>query len=375
MGPELKKWFWRSAYFLGFCFATLFLFLLVFATICRFSKPDVQAIPEDDAGARRDVAQADGGKNRRPLEDTYFTYPEWFIVWSYDERASYLEKSRPPSGFPYFGSIYQYWRGYCVICGITHNRKQFNLGDHLMLVVIGSSFSLEYAIRGAYENTIGRWSERSSGHELVDEDEYAARVARNYADFVYIRPFYEFHFAHALWGLWRETSFWGPHPLRKWERKAILSLDYGLEAIYAGILQTASHLAYGIEPTETYALIENAPESILAKYPHIRKVKDVGRGSYLVTIPRYQEFTELAVKLTKQNVHFVQIAGNSEIVVSTIVQNWRYDTPEEGVLFTEKFLTRPDVQRVVLECRVSDLHLVLNDLASRGYVVEHIYDY
>jgi hypothetical protein len=375
MGPLLKSLLRRLTKLLIVCVGAYVLFLILFFAICRFTKRDVGAIPNDEDLNPNVVTVADIGKNRRPLEDTYFTYPEWFIVWSYEERATYLEKGQPPSEFPYFGSIYQYWRGYCFICGITHHRKQSNFGDNLMLVVIGSSFSLEYAIRGLYENTIGRLSESTSGRELVDEDEYAARVAREYANFVYVRPWYEFHFGHALWHLWRETSFWGRHPLRKWERKAILSADYGLESIYAGILQLASHLTYGVEPTETYAWIENASEPLLSKYPHMRIVKEIGRGSYIVSIPRYQEFTELAVKLTKENVRFVQIAGNSEIVLSTVAQNWQYDTPEERVLFSEKFLTRPYVNRVVLECRVRDIHLVLNDLASRGYVVEHIYDY
>ena len=192
---------------------------------------------------------------------------------------------------------------------------------------------------------------------------------------MYVRPFYEFHFARALKGLWKETSFWGPHPIRKWERKAILSVDYGLEAIYAEILEKASHATYGVESAETYAWIENAPDSFFRNYPRIRKVKDVGPRSYVVMIPRYQEFTELAVKLAKDDVHFVQIAGNDEIVVTGIVQNWSYETPEERVLFFEEFLTRPGVKRVALECRVRDLHYVLNDLASRGIPVEHVYDY
>ena len=375
MGPVLKSLLRRLAKFFIACVGAFVLFLILFFAICRFTQRDVGAIPTDEERNPAATAAAYMGKDRRPLEDTYFTYPEWFIVWSYEERATYLEKSQPPSGFPYFGSIYQYWRSYCFVCGLTYHRKQSNFGDHLMLVVIGSSFSLEYAIRGLYENTMGRFSEATSAHELVEEDAYAAKVAREYANFVYLRPWYEFRFGHALWRLWRETTFWGPHPLRKWERKGILSVDYGLQSIYAGILQAASHLTYGVESTETYAWIENAPETLFSKYPHVRKVKELGYGSYVVSIPRYQEFTEIAGKLTKEKVRFVQIAGNSEIVVSTVVQNWRYDTPEERVLFTEKFLTRPDVNRVVLECRVSDLHLVLNDLASRGYVVEHIYDY
>jgi hypothetical protein len=94
---------------------------------------------------------------------------------------------------------------------------------------------------------IGAFSEWTSSDQVVEEDRYAARVAREYANFVYVRPFYEFHFAHALKGLWKENSFWGPHAFRKLERKAILTVDYGLESIYAG-LEKLSHMTYGVEP-------------------------------------------------------------------------------------------------------------------------------
>lgn len=348
------------------------LFLIVFALICTLSKPNVGALP-DDALARQSAA-ADFGQNRRPLEDAYYSYPEWYIVWSYEERATYLEKGSLPSRFPYFGSIYQYWRDYCLICEITHGRHQFNFGDHLMEVVLGTSFAVEYAIRGVYELTIGRFSEWTSSRQLVDEDAYAARVAREYANFVYVRPFYEFHFAHALKGLWKETSFWGPHPIRKLERKAILSVDYGLQSIYAEILEKASHLAYGVESAETYARIDNTPDLLFQKYPRVQKIKSIGERSYIVSIPRYQEFTDLAVRLGKDDVHFVQIAGNDEITVSAIVRDWAYETREEHVLLFENVLTRPGVKRVVLECRVRDLHEVLKDLATRG-TIEHVYDY
>jgi hypothetical protein len=369
MIPFLKWFLRKAAIVLAIVFGAYALFLIVFASFCFFSKSDVGPLPDDAL-----VPKAAPNVRNRPVEDAYYTYPEWYIVWSYQERAAYLEKRSLPSDFPYLGPIYQYWRGYHQICAITHSRRQFNFGDHLMLAVIGSSFALEYAIRGAYERTIGAVSEWASSHQLVDEDAYAARVAREYADFVYVRPFYEFHFAHALKGLWKETSFWGPHELRKLERKAILSADYGLEAIYSEILEKLSHMTYGVEPTETYAWVDNMPESLFAKYPHVQRVKSSGGRSYVVSIPRYQEFTWLAVRLAKDDVHFLQIAGNDVIVVSAIMRGWTYATPEERVLFSEKFLTQPDSTRIVLECRVRDLHMVLKDLASRG-TVERIYDY
>jgi hypothetical protein len=378
MRERLKRFLKRVLLLLLIAFGALSLFVAVFWLKCAYARPSVaplaapaNAVPNRPGNA---VDIADG---KRPLEDSYFSYPEWYIVWSYEERAQYLPKNLP-SGFPYFASIGQYWRSYCFICGLTQSRHQFNFGDHLSSFVLGGSFALEYAIRGAYEQSIGRLSEWTSSRQLVEEDAYAARVAREYADFVYVRPFYEFHFAHALKELWKQTSLWGAHPVRKWERKFILSIDYGLEAIYAGILEKASHLTYGIESADTYAWIENAPQSVFQDFPRVKKIKDLAPRSYLVTIPRYQEFTDLSVKLAQRDVHFAQIAGNEEIMLSVVApQDWRLDLPagEANLLFTDKSLTQPGVLRSVLECRVRSLHSVLNDVVSRGAKIEHVYDY
>ncbi|MFY9584800.1 MAG: hypothetical protein WAR21_09955 [Candidatus Acidiferrales bacterium] len=349
------------------------LFILFFVLGCTFVQPPFSAKPK--ASKEQGNTATDIGTNRRPEEDTYFTYPEWYIVYSYQERADFLERNLP-SGFPHFGSIAQYWRGYCFVCGLTHSRHEFNAGDHVMLLVIGSSFSVEYAIRGAYEGSVGKLSEWSSSHQAVEEDAYAYRVARDYADFVNIRPFYEFSFARRLQGLWKETSLWGPHPARKWERKAILSLDYGLEAVYAWVLEKGSHAVYGVEPSDTYAWIENAPDSVWQENPRIRKVKEVGARSYIAVFPRYQEFTQLAVKLARQDVHFVEVAGNNEILVTAITpQDWKYDLKEADFLFATDMLTQPNMKRIAAECPVSSLHLVLNGLGGRGFKVEHVYDY
>jgi hypothetical protein len=363
------------------CFSVIILFIAVFWLKCAYVKPSVGPLPTAILREPGTVVPDIGDKNRRPVEDTYFSYPEWYIVWSYEERAQYLPKNLP-SGFPYFSSIGQYWKSYCFICGLTQSRHQFNFGDHLSSFVLGGSFALEYSIRGAYEQTIGRLSEWSSSHELVEEDAYAARVAREYADFVYIRPFYEFHFAHALAQLWKETPLWSKHATRKWERKFILSVDYGIEAVYAEAMQLASHLAYGAESDETYTWIESAPETLFRDFPRIKvhqeKTKEVSRQSYVAIIPRYQEFTDLAVKLTERDVHFVQIAGNDEIMVTVVVPSgWTYDVPagDGTLLFTENVLTQPGAKRIALECRVRALPTLIRHFTSAGIKIEHIYDY
>jgi hypothetical protein len=376
MREKLKRFLKRRALpFVLICLGAFVLFVAAFWLKCAFLKPG-GPLPESSFNAKNPAADI-GEKNRRPVEDSYFSYPEWYIVWSYEERAQYLPKNLP-SGFPYFASIGQYWKSYCFICGLTQSRHQFNFGDHLSSFVLGGSFALEYSIRGAYEQTIGRLSEWISSHELVEEDAYAARVAREYADFVYIRPFYEFHFGHALKQLWGGTPLWGKHPIRKWERKFILSIDYGLESIYAWVLEKASHLTYGVESDETYTWIENAPETLFQESPRIKKVNQVGPQSFVVIIPRYQEFTDRTIELAKRDVHFVQIAGDDEIMLTiTAPKNWSYALAASNgsVLFTENFLTQPDVKRIALECPVRSLHFVLNFFSTRGIKIEHIYDY
>jgi hypothetical protein len=378
MRERVKRFLKRVLRLLLGAFGALGLFVVVFWLKCALAHPPVAPLAaRANAVSSPTGNAADIGVGKRPLENSYFYYPEWHIVWSYEERAQYLPKNLP-SGFPYFASIGQYWRSYCLICGLTQSRHQFNFGDHLSSFVLGGSFALEYAIRGAYEQSVGRLSEWTSSHQLVEEDAYAARVAREYADFVYVRPFYEFHFAHALKELWKQTSLWGAHPVRKWERKFILSVDYGLEAIYAGILEKASHLTYGVESADTYAWIENAPQSVFQEFPRVKQFKDLAPHSYLVTIPRYQEFTDLGMKLAQRDIHFVQIAGNDEIMLTLVApQSWRLDLPagEASLLFTEKFLTQPGVLRFALECPVRSLHSVLNQVVSQGIKVEHIYDY
>ena len=90
------------------------------------------------------------GPHRRPgagiagyarAEDASFLeYAEWYIVWSYREKAA-VQQARLPFAFQYFGAIGQYWSGYCCSYEVVRGRYPFNLGDHLMLVVIGTSFT------------------------------------------------------------------------------------------------------------------------------------------------------------------------------------------------------------------------------------------
>ena len=311
----------------------------------------------------------------RPEEDTYLSYPEWYIVWSYQEKAAF-QRSHLPSGFSYFGGIGQYWSGYCGVNRLVQGRYAFNAGDHLMLVVIGTSFTLEYALKSLYENTVGRISEWLSGNQPVEEDRYAYAVAQRYADFVLVRPFYEYSFSKELAGLWTETHLVGPHLARKWERKLFLTYDYAVEAFYCELIEIATRLTFGVAGTDTYARIDNASDSVFVAHPHIRRVKPIGRTSYIVIIPRYQEFTPTAISLAHAGVRFRDIAGNREIVISVIApRSFTYDLNDGEILFSSDVPTNPALKRLVCRTSVPSLPALLAALRQRRLTVEHIYDY
>jgi hypothetical protein len=314
----------------------------------------------------------------RPEVDTFYTYPEWYIVWSYQSKADFQQRHLP-AGYSYFGDIAQYWQAYCRMYSATRAIYPFATGDHIMLAVIGSSFTLEYALKGLYEKTIGSLSERTSQHQPVAEDTYAARVAEDYAAFVHIRPFYEFSFAHALRGLWMDTPFQSRHLLRTLERRAWLTVDYSVEAVYCELIELATHATYGFEDTTTQAWVEGPVDIKSLVDPlggRVKLVRDLGGNQAILAIPRYQEFTGTAQALVRGGVHFNQIAGNQLIVISAIAPGaWTNKTPGLQLLLTQPLLTSPGRTRVVALCRVPELSLVLPLLEADGLAIEHLYDY
>src|SRR5689334_1861545 len=95
-------------------------------------------------------------EHRRGPEQTYLTFPEWFLVFSPAEFAAFT-KDHSPSEFPFLGHIGQLWESYAAVTRATmDDRFAFNGGYHVMIMVIGVSTTVEYAIRSAYETIVGR---------------------------------------------------------------------------------------------------------------------------------------------------------------------------------------------------------------------------
>jgi hypothetical protein len=304
---------------------------------------------------------------------TFLTLPEWFIVYSTEEQARFVG-TQAPSRFPYVRSIAQFWRYYGSVCTATRGVYPFNAGDHLMLAVIGTSFSVEYGLKGLYEGSIGRLIEWMDGYD-TPEDAFAQRTAVEYGSFMHTVPWYEFPFFARLAALWRETPLWGGHQIRKWERRLALSGEYTVKGVYGWLIGRGSKATYGDEDQRVYARIENAGDGVFGDQA-IRKINSAGPRAFVISIPRYEAFTGHALTLVRQGVRFVDIAGNDDILISAIGRaEPRRRVSAGSIVLDEPFLTDPGTARLAIKVPVHALHTVVAELERDGVKIEHLYDY
>lgn len=362
-----SKIFWA----VSLVFGAGILFVLIFTVRCGSAQPHFKRINDEIPEQFKD-AENKIKDYKRAEESTYLTFPEWYLVFNPQEYGKLIAEKRP-STFPYFTSIEQFWYGYCQVYGITKANYPFNAGDHLMEAVIGTSFSVEYAVKGLWENTIGRVSEWLGGTQ-TEEDIYAAEVAQEYGNFIPTDPWYQFPFGQKLVGLWKDQSVFGPHILRKLERRVFLTLEYGVKAVYGWLIRIATHSIFGIADTEIYVSVQNAPDDIFQN-PKIHKVKDLGNHSYIITVPHYQGFTATVPVLARQGIKVIDFAGNTEILLTAVApHNWKYDLKAGNLLFTMDMMTNAD-KRIAVQVPTKSFSEILSQLESEGVKIEHLYDY
>jgi hypothetical protein len=315
-------------------------------------------------------------EHRRGGDQTFLTFPEWFLVYSPDEYAAFV-KEHPPSEFPFFGHLRQFWSSYRAVYEATRPDYPVNSEYHVMIAVIGVSTTAEYALRSAYENTLGRASEVTAAYGTTDEDRLGARVAQQYVDFIRDRPWYEFDFLTPLRTLWRETPAWGPGPLRKWERRYALTSEYLAKAGYAWLLKQGTAAAYGAAETTTAVVLDRVPAGIEAELPRLRVLERFPDAGALVTLPRYDDFKDHAATVARHGAAFLEIAGNrGPILVTALVPSgWTPPVAGASLLFTQPILTRPGRQRAAVTVPVGALADLLRALEREGHTLEHVYDY
>ena len=308
----------------------------------------------------------------RPYDNAYLSLPEWRIVYSADEYAATLRDSLP-SHFPYSLSNQEYWRQYNQVQLLTKDSGHNNTDYETVLSVIGWSYSIENIVKGLYEHTIGRVSEWAAGDTQVPEDQYAATTAKEYADFIYDYPWYDFPFGTHLKNVWAvhatHTYTWG-QDARRIERKMFLSVEYGAKALYSTAIRAATHAKFGVQDDVVYAIVT-----------HNR-----GVTHELIQAPHYQPFTRLLLnEFAKEGsstlFKVVDISGNDTITF-TYKDTLGAKIPEGA----KEIMRNREIHNVVLgasvyldritvEANVSDLFLMYQNLLARGVTIDHFYDY
>ncbi len=315
-------------------------------------------------------------EHQRAPDQTFLTFPEWYLVYSPAEYATFV-KDRNPSDFPFLGHVTQFWDSYRAVYNATKDRYPFNAGYHVMIMVIGVSTTVEYALRCAYETLVGRVAELTRSGGATPEDRFGAMVAQDYVDFIRVEPWYKYDFLGKLKRLWRETPFWGPDLIRKWERKYALTTEYLIKAGYGWLIKLGTQSSFDAPLPVTAVVLDSWPEDLSAKHPALKLINRQTDGKVLATLPRYQAFTAASLQLAQSGTRFVEIAGNSsDILISVLLPAGEIPKlPDAQVLFTQRILTASARQRVAWVTPVASLSNLLNELTARGFEVEHIYDY
>jgi hypothetical protein len=313
-------------------------------------------------------------EHQRGEDQTFLTFPEWFLVHSPAEYAAFV-KSQSPSEFPFIGHIKQLWQSYESVYAATIDKYPFNFGYHVMIVVISVSTTVEYSLKAAYESLIGRVTELTRTHGLTEEDAFNAQVAQDYVDFIRVRPFYQYNYLHQLIRLWKETSLWGPDMLRKWERKYMLTTELGVKAVYCWIIKKATEASYDPSIDLTVVLIDRLPAGIEAELPELKILDKFPDGSALITFPRYDAFTRYSIALSQHGGNFLEIAGNRSVILVSALVPCNWEANGANVLFIQPIITQPALKRVALVVKVESLSETLNSLNNAGMQIEHVYDY
>jgi hypothetical protein len=316
----------------------------------------------------------DQGYARRE-SDSYLSFPEWHIVYAYEDLAGVL-RTEDESDFAYGRQILGFWVSLCRLTRVVTSRGEVGGDTKVMLYTIGWSFTAELALKGAWETSLGRAFEWLRGPGKTAEDEFAARDMQAYAAFLRQTPWYDYPFGARLTAFWRETPLSGRALPRKVERRVVFTTEYGVKAVYGTLIGWASSTALGISDQEIHTVVVGLEPADAARDRRITVVRDLGGGRTLVRTPRYRAYTELLVDLARRGRDVVEIAGNHRILVTVLAPKGPLPPlPGTIALFEGAIQSRPDRRRVGLDVAVVRLAATIRALERAGATVEHVYDY
>ena len=292
-------------------------------------------------------------KDVRPADQTFLTYPEWFLVFSPEEQANYF-KQHTASTLSFKSHTRQIWESYRAVVNEMGDAFPPNPGYHLMIWVIGVSSTVEYLVKSGYEAVVGRLTDTSQS--LSAEDQLNAAEMERYVAFIKDRPWYEFDFSTSLTRLWRDTPFWGSYPIRKLERRYWLTSEWIVKYGYGKLIGVGTGQVYEAALPTTVVL--NQQDS-------------------LQQFPRYDRFVGAANAHINNGGSFHEIAGNSTVILvcAVVDEKTAFQPSRARLLFQQPVPTMPGQFRVLWGIPVQELHILLQEAGAAGIAIEHIFDF
>lgn len=312
---------------------------------------------------------------QRPGDQTFLTYPEWFLVFSPAEQAAYFQ-TKTTTSFPYEQHVEQFWDSYAALSSEIAPYFPYNKQYHSMIKVIGYSTLMEYRGKLLYEGSIGRLSDLIPSKRTAEDHFYAAYTQR-YVDFIQKEPWYLYSFLKEFRWLWTKTTCLEWNWIRKMERRFFISGELLFKAFYGFLLGLGTKSAYGVAAPVTAVLIDHLPEELNTNDSEIKLIEVLSSEATLITLPRYAAFNPALRTLVQAGVQIQEIAGNCSAILLTVVVpiDWKPSSPFAKAIFKQTIATDKSQQRVLLTSLVPNLSMVIISLEQEGIEIEHIFDY
>lgn len=331
--------------------------LLVLVLLAPVAYIETMCRPQGAPVAHEPLVGADW---QRAEGRTLLTYPEWHIVHAYADYAEVI-RTGDPQDFGFLSAIGGFWSSTCALSAASGPHGGFPWETKQMVYTIGVSFTAELLAKAAYEETLGRLVAALAGGR-APLDDLSARQAADYAVFLQQTPWYKWDFTRDA----AELDAAATPALRDRERRLALGLEYRAKAAYAQVI-AAAVAAVGADQLRLRAVVSGLDAGTLAALTEVQVIETLPQGLVIET-PRYRAFTRLAGQIAAAGGEFVEIAGNDDILFTTIT-----DQPgAEGAIHSFARQGNPGYRHLVL-VPVADLAGVLRALPAGA--LEHVHDY
>jgi hypothetical protein len=209
---------------------------------------------------------------RRKLNNTFFTFPEWYIVYSFEDFGRFLDRSSE-SRFNYLGHIFGFWQSFCTINRAVPATAESLTEVKTMIYVIGISYSAEYAIKGFLREH--RWARvrMDQGREAHTAGRVRPRGAAGLCRLPLHHPLVQISVSREARRPDGDLCA-NAEQLAQLGARLALGAEYFVKIGYAALIQKALDAGGDEEPRDImFVVAALPPPQVLAKEPRIKPIR------------------------------------------------------------------------------------------------------